>query len=119
MSIHQKFIRLLALIPVLYLVFILFVGIYGVISFGEVPIYGFHQDPSNLGLAWLTGIALLIFMAAFLTTPILLFLIADEIFNKRKFSPQVKIYLALTGLSLICWIILKYRFPSFFAWIMD
>jgi hypothetical protein len=119
MNLQQKFIRLLATIPVLYFLLIFFVGVAGIISFGEVPQYGLHPEPSDLGVAWITGIALLILMAGYLITPILLFLIADEVFNKRKFNPKVKIHLALACLSLVCWIILKYFFPSFFAWIMD
>ena len=111
--------RLCSVIPVLCLLPFLFTGLIGLVTFGELPSYGIHPDPSSLGIDWLAlpGICLLV-ISAFLLPVVMITLLVDPD-KPVRLTSKTLIYFLPSAFSIACFAVLRFGFPHFFAWIMD
>ena len=112
-------IRIALLLPVLHLLLVMGIGITGLIKFGEIPSYGTHPDPYSIGLSWINGFALLVWVLSFLILPIVLFVITDSLFKRDGAWRGIIVHLTLAFTAIFLFFVFRFYFPSFFQWIMD
>ena len=98
---YLALIRMALLLPVLHLLLVMGLGIAGFIKFGEIPSYGIHPDPHSIGLSWINGIAILVWVLSFLILPIVLFVITDSLLKREKVWRGIIVHLTLAFAAII------------------
>ena len=116
---YLALIRMALLLPVLHFLLVIGLGIAGFIKFGELPSYGIHPDPHSIGLSWINGFALLVWILSFFILPIVLFVVTDSLLKREKVWRGIIIHLTLAFAAIFLFFCFRYYFPSFFQWIMD
>ncbi len=112
--------RALCYIPAIPIVCWILILLVGMVNFGTIPIYGRDPDPASLSINWLNVIAILPFVASFLTIPITIILtLILFVTKKNEFTDKDVIAICIFVISILAFFISRLFFHETFEWIMD
>ena len=110
---------ILGFIPLIWFLCYLTMLLVGIYTFGRLPIYILDNDPNSLGIDWLNFIGIIGLGINLMTIPIWLVFSLILIFKRTRFKMLEIISMLTTVICIFSFILLKYKLPDTFAWIMD
>jgi hypothetical protein len=111
--------RLLCIIPLIWVLGFLAMGIFGYLQLHKVPVYGVDPDPYALHIDWVNTVMLFSFTASLFTIPINVFCTITLIVKKVAFTIGDKVAILISLVSIMFFFLCKFGFTTLFNWVMD
>jgi hypothetical protein len=89
------------------------------ITFGAIPRYGIHPDPSSFGYDYVYDLGSFLLLISFFLLPIWIFVTILSLKSWKQLLERDRTNIFIVLLSIIMFLILKYYAVSTFLWFMD
>jgi len=111
--------RILCYIPILWFICWVTILLFGIVTFGKLPLYGIDPDPTSLSIDFLNQIAIFPAVLSIITIPATIFLSLYLIINRVQLNKQDRIAILISIVCITLFFVSKYFMSNTFNWILD